>query len=65
MSRKIGYGGAYISYEPATTEGLEMTAAGPAPLPTEELLESFWQMDAPVAAMEDIVTAVRAERDED
>jgi len=46
-------------------EELEMAAAGLALLPTEELLESFWQMDAPVVAMEDIVAAVRAERDED
>ena len=41
---------------------LEMAAAGLAPLPTEELPESFWEMEAPVVAMEDIVAAVRAER---
>jgi hypothetical protein len=34
-------------------------------LPTEELPESFWEMEAPVVEMEDIVSAVRAERDED
>jgi antitoxin (DNA-binding transcriptional repressor) of toxin-antitoxin stability system len=44
---------------------LEMAAAGLVRLPTEELPESFWEMEAPVVAMEDIVTAVRAERDED
>jgi hypothetical protein len=65
VSRKIGYGGAYISYESATTEELEMAAAGLARLPTEELLESFWEMEAPVVEMEDIVSAVRAERDFD
>jgi antitoxin (DNA-binding transcriptional repressor) of toxin-antitoxin stability system len=43
---------------------LEMAAAGLVRLPTEELPESFWEMEAPVVAMEDIVTAVRAERDE-
>ena len=64
VSRKIGYGETYISYESATTEELEM-AAGLALLPTEELLESFWEMDAPVVAMEDIVAAVRVERDQD
>jgi antitoxin (DNA-binding transcriptional repressor) of toxin-antitoxin stability system len=44
---------------------LEMAAAGLVRLPTEELPESFWEMEAPVVAMEDIVAAVRAERDED
>jgi hypothetical protein len=29
------------------------------------LPESFWKMEAPVLPMEDIVAAVRAERDED
>ncbi|HEU0175148.1 MAG TPA: type II toxin-antitoxin system prevent-host-death family antitoxin [Blastocatellia bacterium] len=47
------------------TEELEMAAAGLVRLPTEELPESFWEMEAPVVAMEDIVAAVRAERDED
>jgi prevent-host-death family protein len=46
-------------------EELEMAAAGLVRLPTEELPESFWEMEAPVVAMEDIVAAVRAERDED
>ncbi len=46
-------------------EELEMAAAGLVRLPTEELPESFWEMEAPVVALEDIVTAVRAERDED
>jgi antitoxin (DNA-binding transcriptional repressor) of toxin-antitoxin stability system len=46
-------------------EELEMAAAGLVRLPTEELPESFWKMEAPVAPMEDIVAAVRAERDED
>ena len=46
-------------------EELEMAAAGLVRLPTEELPESFWEMEAPVAPMEDIVAAVRAERDED
>ncbi len=44
---------------------LEMAAAGLVRLPTEELPESFWEMEAPVVATEDIVAAVRAERDED
>jgi antitoxin (DNA-binding transcriptional repressor) of toxin-antitoxin stability system len=44
---------------------LEMAAAGLVRLPTEELPESFWEMEAPVVAMDDIVAAVRAERDED
>jgi antitoxin (DNA-binding transcriptional repressor) of toxin-antitoxin stability system len=44
---------------------LEMAAAGLVRLPTEVLPESFWEMEAPVVAMEDIVAAVRAERDED
>jgi len=44
---------------------LEMAAAGLVRLPTEELPESFWEMEAPVVPMEDIVAAVRAERDED
>jgi antitoxin (DNA-binding transcriptional repressor) of toxin-antitoxin stability system len=44
---------------------LEMAAAGLVRLPTEELPESFWEMEAPVVVMEDIVAAVRAERDED
>jgi len=46
-------------------EELEMAAAGLVRLPTEELPESFWEMEAPVVPMEDIVAAVRAERDED
>jgi antitoxin (DNA-binding transcriptional repressor) of toxin-antitoxin stability system len=46
-------------------EELEMAAAGLVRLPTEELPESFWKMEAPVLPMEDIVAAVRAERDED
>ena len=46
-------------------EELEMAAAGLVRLPTEELPESFWEMEAPVVALEDIVGAVRAERDED
>jgi antitoxin (DNA-binding transcriptional repressor) of toxin-antitoxin stability system len=46
-------------------EELEMAAAGLARLPTEELTESFLEMEAPVVALEDIVAAVRAERDED
>lgn len=46
-------------------EELEMAAEGLVRLPSEELPESFWDMDAPVVAQEDIVAAVRAERDED
>jgi antitoxin (DNA-binding transcriptional repressor) of toxin-antitoxin stability system len=47
-------------------EELEMAAAaGLVRLPTEELPESFWQMEAPVVALEDIVDAVKTERDED
>ena len=46
-------------------EELEMAAAGLVRLPTEELPESFWEMEAPVVAPEDVVAAVRAERDED
>jgi antitoxin (DNA-binding transcriptional repressor) of toxin-antitoxin stability system len=46
-------------------EELEMAAAGLVRLPTEKLPESFWEMEAPVVALEDIITAVRAERDED
>jgi prevent-host-death family protein len=46
-------------------EELGMASAGLVRLPAEELPESFWEMEAPVVAMEDIVAAVRAERDED
>src|SRR5215475_13047291 len=65
VSRKIAYGGASISYELATTEEFDMAAAGLARLPTEDLPESFWEMEAPVVAMDDIVSAVRSERDFD
>jgi len=46
-------------------EELEMAGAELVRLPTGELPESFWQMEAPVVALEDIVGAVRTERDED
>jgi antitoxin (DNA-binding transcriptional repressor) of toxin-antitoxin stability system len=46
-------------------EELEMAAAGLVRLPTEELPESFWEMEAPAVALEEIVDAVKAERYED
>jgi prevent-host-death family protein len=46
-------------------EELEMAAEGLVRLPTKELPESYWEMEAPVVAQDDIVAAVRAERDED
>ena len=47
------------------TEELEMAAARLMQLPTAQLPESFWEMEAPRVSLEDAVETVRAERDEE
>jgi antitoxin (DNA-binding transcriptional repressor) of toxin-antitoxin stability system len=51
--------------EDIEAEELEMAAEGLVRWPSENLPESFWKMPAPRVSPEDIVAAVRAERDED
>ncbi|MGH9843388.1 MAG: type II toxin-antitoxin system Phd/YefM family antitoxin [Blastocatellia bacterium] len=51
--------------ESIETEELEMAAAGLVRLPERSLPEDFWKMPAPRVSDEDVIAAVRAERDED
>lgn len=46
-------------------EELEMAAAGLVRLPETTLSESFWKMPVPRVSDEDVIAAVRAERNED
>jgi hypothetical protein len=44
---------------------MELAAAGLVRLPASSLPESFWKMPAPHISLEDAVSAVTSERDED
>ena len=46
------------------TEELELAAAGLFRLPEAPLPKGFWDMPAPCVSDEDVIAAVRAERDE-
>jgi prevent-host-death family protein len=47
------------------SDELELAAAGLIRLPTSSLPDSFWKMPAPRVSLEDAVSAVTSERDED
>lgn len=51
--------------ENVDAEEMEMAAAGLIRLPTSDLPASFWKMPAPGVSLEDAVSAVISERDED
>jgi len=51
--------------ETIEAEELEMAAAGLVRLPETPLPADFWKMPAPRVSDEDVIAAVRAERDED
>jgi prevent-host-death family protein len=47
------------------SEEMEVAAAGRVRLPNSSLPDSFWKMPAPHVSLEDAVSAVTSERDED
>jgi prevent-host-death family protein len=55
----------FAAGEDVDAEELELAAAGLIRLPTSSLPDSFWKMPAPHVSLEDAVSAVTSERDED